>query len=375
MKRRGKRTRDVDSELGGRNERESRESGHGALGYWLGIVGSVLAVAAAAGSVVHWYESKVFELKAAELQRDYAEKEAQLKRDYDTKARAIEFGLGGKDHYVDVADFLLPPAKVMSLPPNVTRFDLTQDIAFFVADYPGEDWQFIPTNELKLTEMMVGKTQALKEARDMGLENTLRESQIFLFRHPANYTMEMRGRIRDSDAAPYVTFFPVIAVQPIEHKFVSDSIGAPPEARQDVADLLAAREKMTDPLRKYTVEQRLASALDDMYRADFAGQVLRGLLDSGYKYVSDYSGVEYRLLTVQKQANVVFLQSSLRFRNVSLRGRQTPVNVEVSEIIMFVTGADRSFLVRAVVPSAGGSGTAQHEWVRRWLTGFKVIWS
>lgn len=373
MRRRSKRPDDQDQQQNG--DQNNHDGTRSALAYWLGIAGAVLTVATAAGGVVHWYESKLFELKEARLQREYDEKQLQLKHEYDTKARAIEFGLGGKDQYVDVSSFLLPPAKVMSLPSNVTRFDLTSDIAFFVADYPGQDWELIRTNEMRLTEMMVGKTQALKEARNMGAEETMRNAQIFLFRHPKDYTVEMRGRIRDTNAAPYVTFFPVVAVQPIEHRFVSEAIGAPAEARDDVADLLHARAAATDPVKKYTVEQRLASALDDMYRSDFAGRVLYGLLDGGFKYVSDYNGVEYRLITVQKQANVVFLQSSLRFRHARLRGYEAPVNFEVSEIIMFVTGVDRSFLVRALVPGYAGSGTAHHEWVRRWLAGFKVIWS
>jgi hypothetical protein len=348
---------------------------------WLSLVSSIMGILGIIASVIFFLESRSFQLKLDQAKRQYDERARALqnqlataKQEYERHLASIAFRLGGKEQYVDVTDAMISRSQVPGLPPNIKRFDLEPDIAFFVADYPGGDWQFIPTNELVLTQMMVGKTQSLKEAGGTEGAEQLRQSNIYLFRHPDEYRIDLRGRLRDKDAAPQLTLFPVIAVEALDHKFLSDVIGAPEDAKEEIRRLLVSRSATSDPMTRYTIAQRLVTALDDMFRTDFAGKMLETFISEDLKYVTDYSGVLHRLLSVQKLRNVLVIESQLVFVNVAVSGEPEPRTIQVEEEIWFFNGPDRSFLVRALIPHFVGQPNKYDEWVRRWLGGFKFVW-
>jgi hypothetical protein len=351
-----------------------REEPGGRRAFWFGIAGTLLAAITMTAAAVHYVETSSHQLKTDEIKRDADARVLEIKRSYEQRLRSIEFGLGGKDQYFDISRVLLAPQEVPTLPSSVRRFEIAADVSFFVDDYPGGPWKIINTNEYELTKMMVGAAQAEREAGSSGGVRDLKEAPIFLFVHPDRYRVDLGRRRRDAKAAPVLNLFPVIVVQALDHKFLEDIIGAPASAKSEVRDLLVSRARIADPMGRYSVDERLATALDEIYRTEFAGRALYGFIDNGLKYFTDYVGVQYRLHNVQKQRNVVFLQSQLLFFNVAVGAPATERTLRVDEITFFFNGRDRSFLVRAFVPSYVDAPSPYDEWVRRWLAGFRFAW-
>jgi hypothetical protein len=360
-----------------RGEKSTGGSGTGAawnagVTFWIGAIVAILTIATAVGKTIQYYETKLFQLKETSLVQEHNSREAALKNQYETRLRSLEFGVGDKKGYFDVSKVLIQPGQIYSLPPTSRQFNLGPQLTFFVADYPGEDWTFTESNELAVTEMMVGRDQALREARDMGLEDELRATPIYLFRPRDEFSIDMSGRLVDPNAARRLTFFPVIAIEPIEHGPLAGNLAA---GRERVTKMLAKRNQQTNLTSRIDADVEVVSALNNIFRADFVGAALKSLLNEDFKYVSQYKNVEYRLFSVQKAGNVLFLQSTLTFNDSVISGREGRATLNVHELVFLVSAPDRSFFIRALIPGFPGQYTKQFDWVRRWLTGVRVVWA
>ncbi|HUP62697.1 MAG TPA: hypothetical protein VNA69_20010 [Thermoanaerobaculia bacterium] len=338
--------------------------------FWFGVVGTILTLVATSVSVVLYLESRRCERQV----NDANDRADAAKQEYEKRLRSIGFELGAKEQYVDVSQVVISPSVIPTLPKNTQRFDLNPGMAFFVADYPGAGWQQILTDEFALTEMMVGTEQATREAGSPESVQQLRESRVFLFRHPDSFTLDLRHRRRNHDAAPRLTLFPLVMVEAISHAFISDVIGAPPEARDELRRLLVDREQLSDPMARYSADERITAALDDMFRSDLAGQMLNSFLGLDLKYVLDYNGVQHRLLNVQKRAHALAIESQLMFLDVQVEGGLAPLDLQVNEVTWFFNGPDHVFLVKALIPYQPGQANPYDEWARRFLGGFKFVW-
>ena len=373
--------RDESSKSGNKHRASAREL---LTSFWLPIVGGILTIAAAVAGTVHYYESQTCDLKVSKLEQttnariSKIEQESSLhetliKLEYERRLRSIDFGLGEHRDYFDVSKLLIPPTKIQALPPTSQRFVLMPNLTFYVEDYPGGDWTFSESNELAVTEMMVGRQRALKEARDMELVDELRRSRVFIFRPKDEIRLDMSRRLRDPDAAQELILFPIILVEPVKHSDIAAALRTDKGKRAEVAALLNTRDTTANPALKLSVDTRIEAALNDMFQSDFAAKVLNSIIDEGFKYVSDYNNVEYKVVAVQKLRNMIFLQTQLTFNEV--KTTTDTRDVEVNEFVFFVTGSDRSFLIRALVPVTGAPDLKHFDWVMRWLTGVRVVWS
>lgn len=338
-------------------------------GFWLGVIGSVIALAATAAGVISYYYSKEFEAKKASLEADYKTQSEGLELNYQNRLRSIELGLGDQQRYFDVEKILIPPAAVYDLPSTMKRFQLGPEAEIYVEDYPGGDWEFIKSNEFDLTEMMVGREQALREAADLGLSDQLAAAELHLFIHPERHQVDFTNRRRDVKAARKINFFPVIVVQPVQHSSISKALGL---EKARVAEALLQKSRASDPATVLSKDMLVAQILDDTFRSDFVGHVLNSLIDGGFKYVSDYEGAKYRIVSLQKVRNVLFLHSRLIFTGLPESG--SGVQLRVEELAFFISGIDRSFFIRAYIPLTD-SNSPHLAWVMRWLTGIRVVWT
>ncbi len=307
--------------------------------------------------------------------------------DLKTRLMSVKRRVGEDSEYQDVSEFSITSSMVKGLNQDFTAYSSNR---VFVDIPETGEWKHKATKKIELISALFGNEISEEDVKNTPFSDVM-TLPIDLWVQDSYVGVSLKSQGVFGEKIMALRLQPYLYVQ----VFDSDSIRkmssliaslAEEDSEEDddvdkallaVVNLLESNENQlpeSDIVEiRLKEKEELMENFSNIFNEDLASVVMMGDFMDSYMLSLSNVGVSFSLDSVQKQGNVLYMQSQVRFKE----GESLEVEGEKNYAVwdketFFVGGRDYSVLIQASVPSFDGR-SEHHSWIREWLSKFRVV--
>jgi hypothetical protein len=263
----------------------------------------------------------------------------------ESELTSIRRGLG-ESNFLDIRSFVYPKDRLALLKVNPKSKYVSDENFYAILDFP--NWQYERTTLEEFVHSETGDEMppTLKKMSGKTPVHTWKAAQFLAVKGPHDYSES--GPEIMIEKLPYASTVPPSKED--FSKFAKEVMGA--ELKPDEAPDLAYFERL--------------------FRGDMATVQLAGFMQSNLEQFVDSTGIDTRLVELEKVGNVLYLQILVTIHDATVNGKKLPIFFVRNEEII-ITDKNAMTLIIITVPSADpaprGPAYAQ---IQEWFSGLAI---
>lgn len=354
------------------------------------VVVSSLAVGSTVAGVQQYFftkEKDSINISHAIEVKNIVNEKRTIISDLENRLISVKRRIGDKSEYQDVSEFSITSSMVKNLSQDFTSYSSNR---VFVDIPQTGQWQHQTTKKIDLVSKLFGNEIKEEDVQDTPFADVM-TLPIDLWVQDSYINIDLKSQSIFGEQVTPLTLQPYLYVQVFDSDAIRKMSGViaslAEEDSEDVDDLDKTLIKIANILEsdekkhsendlieiRLKEKKELIENFSNIFNEDLASVVMISDFMDSYLLSLTNVGVSFSIDSVQKQANVLYMQSQVKFRE----GESLMVEGENSFAVwdketFFVGGRDYSVLIQASVPSFDGRSN-HYSWIRQWLSKFRVV--